>query len=140
MSTFLKIAGLGYKAYKGIQGAKAQKKLVKAQIELGQQRMALATDMANWIKAQSERNWEAYAPQRELGYKAIAGMDAHMAAGDFNPRPVHLPAATTTPLPRFGGEGVTPPRAPMRPATGIPNRWPDQVAVPGGEQLPPAGG
>ena len=135
MAHFVPIAGLAIKGFFGMKAMKSKKQLMRAQLELGQQRMELANDMAKWIKDMDARNWEAMRPARELGYKAIGAMDAHMRSGDFNPRRISLPAQTSTRLPRWNAGGVAPPVT-ARPQTGIPNRWPEQVPVPGGAPLP----
>lgn len=135
-SAGLKIIGgfLGRKKRK-----KASKKLRQHMMELADMQMALGERMAAYFKEQNELNWQATAPYREIGAKAVGAMDASMASGRFSAKSPAPPSGASPALPVFGvphGEsGVRPPPVPGVTVPDAP-RWAEQVHVPGGAALP----
>ena len=131
------VVGVGLALYSQHRRDKASRRMEGTYRRLGDERLALSREMANWYKAQSERNWEAARPARELGHKALGAIDANMESGRYGARasaPPRSDTASTLPVWGRANSGVRPPGYSI-PERG-PSRWPDQAKVPENAPLP----
>ena len=118
---------------------KASKKLQEHLMQFADERLELSRHLAGWLEREYETNWEALRPQREMGEKAIAALDANMAMGRYNAQAPAPPQGGQPALPVWGTapgqSGVRPPTYAPPGVTGA-APWPSEVDVTRGAPLP----